>query len=50
MENDEIETLFLVQDINKMLKFNTTSEDQLKQIDRIDQLILEKMKKLYVCE
>lgn len=47
----EIEDLFLCQDINKMLKLNTTTEEQLRQVERIEKEIENKLKELYVpCE
>lgn len=44
----EIEDLFIFQDINKNAKLKATTEEQLKQIERIDKIIQDKMKELYV--
>lgn len=45
---EEVESWFMIQDINKKLKLNVTTEEQLKQVERIDKLIESKLKELYV--
>lgn len=44
----EIEDLFIFQDINKRTKLNAITEEQLKQVERIEKEIENKMKELYV--
>lgn len=44
----EIENLFNYQDINKRTKLNATTEEQLKQVEKIEKEIEDKMKELYV--
>lgn len=44
----EIEDLFIFQDINKRTKLNAIIEEQLKQVERIEKEIENKMKELYV--
>lgn len=47
----EIEDLFIYQDINKRTKLNAVTEEQLSQIERIEQEIENKLKELYIpCE
>lgn len=45
---EEIESWFMIQDINKKLKLNVTTEEQLKEVERIDAKIMQKLKELYV--
>lgn len=40
--------LFELQDTNKKLRLEATSEEQLKQLDKIDADIAEQLKKIYV--
>ena len=42
------ELLFYKLDQNKNLRLNATSEEQIQQLDRIDNEIIEELKKLYV--
>ena len=50
-KTEEIESLFIVQDINKKLKLSVTTEDQLKEVEKIEKKIENKLKELYVpCE
>lgn len=44
----EIDDLFIFQDINKRTKLNAITEEQLKQVERIEKEIENKMKELYV--
>lgn len=43
-----IELLFYIQDLNKKLRLEATTEEQIKQLDKIDESISETLKKLYV--
>jgi hypothetical protein len=49
MENQELlEHIFKLQDYNKSLRLNATTEEQKEQLDKIDALIDEMLKKIYV--
>ena len=48
VEFETIEILFRLQDYNKKLRLEATNEEQLKQLDKIDNNIIETLKKLYV--
>ena len=43
-----IEDLFIFQDFNKNLRLNATTEEQIKETERIDAKIMQKLKELYV--
>lgn len=50
-QKQEIEDLFLYQDINKRTKLSATTEEQLRQVEKIEKEIEDKLKELYVpCE
>lgn len=50
-EKDKIENLFIYQDINKRTKLKATTEEQLRQVERIEKEIEKKLKELYIpCE
>lgn len=44
----EIEKWFIFQDINKRIKLEVTTEEQLQQVEEIEKEIENKMKELYV--
>lgn len=47
-DTDIIEILCKTQDLNKNLKFNSLSEEQVKQCERVEKDIQEQFKTLYV--
>ena len=51
MDNKEIEELFILEDINKRTKLHATTDDQIKQVEKIEKQNENKLKELYVpCE
>lgn len=47
----EVEAWFTLQDINKAVKLSVTTEEQLKEVEKIEKRIDDKLKELYVpCE
>ena len=47
-DQEKVETLFQLLDLNKQLRLVATSEEQLKQLDKLDKQVEDKLKKLYV--
>lgn len=48
METKEIEDLFVFQDTNKLMRFNSISAEQIKQTELIEINIQDKFKKIYI--
>ena len=47
-DKELIENLCMLQDLNKNLRFNSTSEEQLKQCERVEENIQKQFKKINV--
>lgn len=43
-----LENLFILQDLNKQLKLNATTSEQLKQVEKVESNIQKEFKKLYI--
>lgn len=48
VDEKELEKLFEIQDSNKRLRLLATTDEQIKQLDKIDADINDKLKKIYV--
>ena len=48
MSTEFIQNVFEMQDVNKWLKFNATSDAQLKRVEEVENSIQSLLKKLYV--
>lgn len=48
MSSEFIQNVFEMQDVNRWLKFNSTTEEQVKRAERVEDNIQSLLKKLYV--